>query len=166
MQQERRRGGFWFKQHTILHLSPASVEKLILRKLNQNHTHLSGRFRQIDEWPAAAQFAVHSLAWACGPAFRFPALTAYLKSQNWKAAIGEIHINEYGPDRIKGTNDDNPGVKPRNDANKLLLQEASDVVRLGLDRDKLWYPKRPAVTVEPDILIIHDINSYFPERNP
>lgn len=121
-----------------LYLTMEGVRELVYRKLEQNHTHLEGRFPEIGQWPALAQMAVHSLAWACGPAFRFPMLEACLRSQNWAryttdmdgnrvlngGAAFHCEIDTSGADRIHGTNDDNYGVIPRNLKDKSFFEAA------------------------------------------
>ena len=110
-----------------LRLTPAGVESVVSRKLDQNDQHLRARFPYVEEWPACAQLAAHSMAWACGPAFRFPMLETALRAQDWTAAAGECHMNEAG----------NPGLKPRNVANKILFLNAARVRNFRLDPDLL-----------------------------
>jgi hypothetical protein len=157
----------------LLRLTDDGVRELVMRKFQQNYEHLKGRFPAIDEWPADAQLATMSMAWACGPAFRFQMLEAYLRSSNFSGAAQECHINESG----------NPGLKPRNAANKRLYANAAYVVKAGMDLERLYWPKlaeeanadesndtggdeATRVASPPESQpIIHDFNSYFPERN-
>lgn len=55
----------------------ADVEKLVEEKLRQNDRFLLSRFPDWEARPADAQLAVHSMAWAMGPAFfrKFPRFT-------------------------------------------------------------------------------------------
>lgn len=147
-----------------LRLTGDGMHKLVMSKFHQNAAHLKSRFRDIDEWPAAAQAAVASLAWACGPAFRFPKLEAHLRNQNFKDAVDEIHMNEYTTDP-HGRPIKNGGLVPRNYMNKALMLEAAFVKEHNLDRDELWYPMTPSLRVSENQPIVHDMNSYFPERN-
>jgi len=57
------------------------------------------------------------MAWACGAGFVriFPRLAKALDVGDFAAAARECHINETG----------NPGLKPRNVANKMLFRNAS-----------------------------------------
>ena len=117
--------------HGNLVLSQEGIATVVRKKMEQNEYTLMSRFRDMAEWPADAQLFVHSMAWACGPFFRFTMLESFLKSQNFAKAAEECHMNEAG----------NPGLIPRNKANKLLLRNASVVVMSSLDRDRLWYPR-------------------------
>lgn len=68
---------------TTLHLSDASINALVTKRLNQNETVIRTIFPGFDEWPADAQLAVLSMAWGLGPnALRPP------KFQKLRQAIG------------------------------------------------------------------------------
>lgn len=132
------------EQVTTLRLDDAGVQLVVSRKLAQNVDHLRRRFREWDEWPACAQLATLSMAWACGPAFQFPMLAAVLNAQDFAEAARHCHINETG----------NPGIIPRNKRNKLLYLNAARVRDYKLDPDYLnWStdldvrekPTQPAV---------------------
>lgn len=112
---------------TTLRLTDEGVGLVVSRKLEQNDAHLKGRFPYIEEWPACAQLAVHSMAWACGPAFRFPLLEVALRAEQWETAAEQCHMNEAG----------NTGLKPRNVANKVLFRNAARVRDFKLDPDLL-----------------------------
>jgi GH24 family phage-related lysozyme (muramidase) len=98
-----------------LHLEPADIEALVLRRLDDFAAHLAKRFPAFDSWPWQVQLAVLSIAWACGPGFRFPRMEQALLAGDFAAAAEECEINATG----------NAGVIPRNAANKALLLEAS-----------------------------------------
>ena len=100
---------------TSLRLTPEGVRLVVLRKLDDVERQLRARFPEWEEWPAAAQLATLSMAWACGAAFRYPRLEAALKRRDWATAAKECHINEKG----------NPGVAPRNVANVALYLVAA-----------------------------------------
>lgn len=125
-----RKGHLYTKTITSLRLTDEGVEMLVARKLAQNDDHLRRRFADYDDWPADAQLATLSMAWACGPAFRFPLLEAALKSRDFRLAAEECHINEAG----------NPGIVPRNRANRLLYLNAARVQDFRLDPDVVHYP--------------------------
>ena len=112
-----KRGGFarlgWraAAKAATLALSPEAVDALTLAKLDANEAILAGRWDVWDSLPASAQLAVHSIAWACGPAFRFPRLEAALCVADWEACATESHLDETG----------NPGLVPRNAAQRALF---------------------------------------------
>jgi GH24 family phage-related lysozyme (muramidase) len=103
-----------------LRLEPADVEALVLRRLDDFAAHLAKRFPAFGSWPWQAQLAVLSIAWACGPGFRFPRMEQALLAGDFAAAAEECEINATG----------NAGVIPRNAANKALLLEASKPVSM------------------------------------
>jgi len=108
--------------HTSLRLTPEGIHQLVTRKLSLNHEILESRFPDINAWPADAQLATHSMAWACGPHFDgahrggFPLLGSLLRSGDFAGAARQCHMNEAG----------NPGLIPRNKANKALYRAAAD----------------------------------------
>lgn len=126
---------------TSLRLTDEGVASLVARKLEQNDAHLRGRFPYLEEWPACAQLAVHSMAWACGPAFRFPMLEMHLRQENWcetsldadghevvtGGAARECHMDVTG----------NAGLMPRNVADVILFRNAARVRDFKLDPDML-----------------------------
>ena len=106
-----------------LRLTPEGVERVTFDKLDATVEALARRFPAFADWPASAQLAVVSLAWACGPGFAFPRCEAALRAQDWAGAAAECAIRSVG----------NPGVIPRNRANRALLLGAA----AGGDPDEL-----------------------------
>lgn len=138
-----QRGGGAFKAITRLRLSDAGLHDLFNRTLDRMARQLATRFPGFDDWPADAQLATISMAWACGPAFRFPKLAAALNAGDFATAAVECKMNEAG----------NPGLKPRNAANRLLYENAAAVVARDLDPELLYWPNqappsRPASSFE------------------
>ena len=66
-----RLGGNHPKQRalTTIRLGQHAVDVLIRNKLYQDREQLTKRVPGYVEWPASAQLALHSMAWALGPAF-------------------------------------------------------------------------------------------------
>lgn len=125
-QQGHRAAAQW----TTLRLTDEGVAHLAHARLDDMERHLVQRFPQWDTFPADAQFAVLSMAWACGPAFAFPRCEAAILAQDWTEAARECRIDETG----------NPGLKPRNLANRILFQNAARVVADGRDPAELYWP--------------------------
>jgi GH24 family phage-related lysozyme (muramidase) len=125
-----------FKPITTLRLSDPSVDALILAKLDANEASLkrTAEFATFDSWPADAQLALQSMAWGMGSGFaaegRWPNFRAAVAAGNWTAAAANCDISTTG----------NPGVVPRNAANRQLFANAQRVVDEGLDADVLLYP--------------------------
>lgn len=130
-QDMKLRGGGAYKGVTTLRLTDEGVRQVTQTVLERMDRQLSARFPAYADWPADAQLATLSMAWACGAAFRFPRLEAALKARDFLTAAVECHITEEG----------NPGVKPRNRANTTLYRNASVVEGDHLDHERLWYPR-------------------------
>lgn len=112
---------------TLLRLSGDAIRALVASKLDEMVTHLAARF-DLASWPADAQLAVCSMAWAMGPGFVFPRFAFAVARLNFDAAAIECTIREDG----------NPGVKPRNAANRVHLGRAAFVLRDGLPLDAFY----------------------------
>lgn len=112
---------------TTLRLAPEDVSALVLGKLDANDAALRKRFPEWEQWPADSQLATHSMAWACGPNFRFPRLEAALRARDFLLAAEECHMRTDG----------NPGIVPRNTANRILYRNAA----LSRDPELLYWPR-------------------------
>jgi GH24 family phage-related lysozyme (muramidase) len=108
------RGHAYAAKLTRLHLEPADIEALVLRRLDDFAAHLAKRFPAFDSWPWQVQLAVLSIAWACGPGFRFPRMEQALRDGDFLWAAAECEIDASG----------NAGVIGRNKANEALLMRA------------------------------------------
>lgn len=138
-----RQGHRVLDAETSLRLTDTGVDYVVRKRLSLNDAILRERFPDINDWPADAQLATHSMAWACGPYFRFPDLERALRAHDWRAAADHCRMRTEG----------NPGLIPRNAANKALYLAAA-----RLDRDdelvtwsvltaidaKLWPARQPA----------------------
>lgn len=126
-----QRGGGAYKSVTTIRLDEDGIQQLISGKLDNNEGILRSRFPAYDSWPADAQLALHSMAWALGPAFKYPKFQAAVNQTypDFTTAAIESHMSDVG----------NPGLVPRNDANRQLFQNASAVLSQNLDPDVLYY---------------------------
>lgn len=113
-----------------LRLSPADLDALTLARLDATVTALVRRWPAFASWPWRAQLAVCSWAWAVGAAAKFPKFEAALLAGDWAAAAEECTIREEG----------NPGVAPRNRANRELLLQAAAEVEAPPDTDRATPP--------------------------
>lgn len=125
---------------TNLRLTPDGVVELLRNVAARFWKELRARFPHNDDWCSDAQLATLSMAWACGTAFNFPVLVRMLNNPDFVGAAYNCNINEDGPDRRPGTEDDNHGLVPRNHRNKILYRNAAVVAKLDLDPEKLYYP--------------------------
>ncbi len=130
-QDMKLRGGGAFKAISSLRLTDEGVRQVTQTVLERMDRQLAARFPEYAEWPADAQLATLSMAWACGPAFRFPRLEAALRNRDFLTAAAECGISTEG----------NPGVQPRNRANTVLYRNASVVQGDHLDHERLWWPR-------------------------
>lgn len=119
---------------TKLRLRREDVDALVLTKLDNNMSVLRMKYPGIDAWPQDAILATLSMSWALGPRFgaRWPKLDAALYREQFDVAALECFMRE----------DDNPGVAPRNAANRLMFENAHIVELEGSDRAVLHYPAR------------------------
>jgi hypothetical protein len=120
---------------TQLELPDDALDDLILRRLEGNESFLKRQepFSRFDEWPADAQMALLSMAWAMGPAgpLGFHHFCAACENLDFNRAAADSKMSEVG----------NPGLIPRNAANKTLLRNAAVVVAQRLDPSVLYYPR-------------------------
>lgn len=130
-QDMKSHGGGAFRKVTHLRLSREEIDRGVGEKLAHNDRYLTRRYAEYEDWPADAQLALHSLAWACGPAYSFPNLDAACRRLDFEAAAGECRMDERG----------NPGLVPRNRANRVLFLNAARVVADGMNRDVLYWPR-------------------------
>lgn len=106
------------KRYCKLHLEHDDVEKLVQQKLAANWDWMRKHyFPACDEWPATAQLATSSMAWALGAGFpvTFKNYAAAAKKRDWAGCAAACKISTKN----------NAGVAPRNEANKALLLKAA-----------------------------------------
>lgn len=116
-----------------LRLTDAAIDEIVRAKLTSNAIHLATKhFREFVDFPADAQLAILSMAWACGPGFpvKFSNFAKFADRQDWTSAKACAKIREIG----------NPGVVPRNRANERCLDNAAIVHDHGLDPAVLHWP--------------------------
>lgn len=142
-------GGMAFRNVTTLRLTKEGIAFVVGGKLDENDRYLRTRFGpDYDDWPADAQLAVHSMSWACGPAFRFPQLEAALRVRDFVTAAAECTIH---PEQ--GT------IVERNRRQRLLFMNAARVLEHGLDPDVLYYPRDLELAeapTQPELPVLED----------
>lgn len=108
-----------------LHLSDDSISKLVFTVLDRNDVELIHAIPAIRNWPADAQLAFHSMAWAMGTGFlpHFPKFLTACLLGNWQDAARECLMKT----------ENNKGLIPRNKANQKLLLAADNVCKNALD---------------------------------
>ncbi len=124
-------GHLYAKSFTRLRLTAEGLNGLVMGKLAQMDAFLATRFPEYVEWSADAQLGTLSMAWACGPAFRFPKLAAALQARDFRTAAVECFMPE---ERTIS------GLRPRNRVNRVLFLNAAVVQEAKLDPDELQWP--------------------------
>lgn len=131
-----RLGHTYARNKSTLRLTRPGMNGLALRKLDANHAELLKQLPELDDYPACATFALHSLAWACGPHAHFPKLFSAVTARDWEAAAIHIMMDEWTTSPT-GQRILNAGLVPRNVANKILMRNAARVDAYHLDPDLL-----------------------------
>lgn len=125
---------------------PLGVERL---GDGSNDAMLAKAYPGYPNWPADAQLAIHSMAYALGVARVLPGglfknfIAAMGRNPpDFRAAAAASHIDERG----------NAGIISRNIANKLLLENAARVAEAGGNPNVLWYLREVGGAVVAPIL--------------
>ena len=154
-------GGGAFAQLTDLRLTPEAAHSLVVGRAAAFETFLRKRFPDYDTWPADAQLGLLSCAWAAGPAWTAPHFDAAALALDWMTCAGpegdasadpscrgEAWLNDTG----------NPGLRPRNMANKILFENASRTT----DPSNLVWPGALTSSPFPDYLATLDTTMLAP----
>ena len=122
---------------TTIRLTDEDIDAIVEKKLASNEVELRKWFPGYDDAPADAQLGILSLAWATGPAFakKFPNFTRSANAKKWWECAVSGQLRATGPD---GT--PNPGVVPRNRAQKLCFENAANVIANSADPSVLHWP--------------------------
>jgi GH24 family phage-related lysozyme (muramidase) len=117
---------------TTMRLTEDGIAQLVRSKLLSNEKVLRGYFPNWDLFSADAQLGISSMSWALGPGFpaTFGNFKAAAVAQNWTGAVASCKIRE----------DNNPGLVPRNAANRLCFANAQQVLSQGIPLDTLFWP--------------------------
>jgi GH24 family phage-related lysozyme (muramidase) len=102
-----------------LHIDDTAIDDLVVRKLQENWAWMRARYWSgCDEWPACAQLAVSSMAWAVGAGFPsiFKTFQSLAKKHDWTGCAVQSHIKAPG----------DKSIERRNEANRQLLMRAAE----------------------------------------
>lgn len=113
-----------------LYLNEGAIDALVLSRLSEDDAVLRGRFPAWEAWPADAQLATLSMAWAMGPNFAYPRWECAARAQDFATCAQECYI----PDGK------NLGLVPRNAANKFLFGVASNSQKFGTSYAEIHCP--------------------------
>lgn len=159
-----RRGHLYAKGLTNLRLTPQAMAALALGKLDANDTVLRGRIASWESHSACVQMALHSLAWATGPAFNFPKLVSAVNARDYDAASIHIQMREWTPEGRH-----NAGLVPRNTRNRILMRNAARVEAFGLDPDMLEWTRDLSVAevpTQPELPVLNTVIMEHPASSP
>jgi hypothetical protein len=100
-----------------LKLTEEGIDALMLRRMRTFEDYLKKTFKEWDSWPADAQLGAMSMAWAMGAGYVkiFKNFVDAANKHQWAIAAECCKIREAG----------NPGIVPRNRANKTLFGMAA-----------------------------------------
>jgi len=135
-----------YEKITKLRLENDPIDELISEKASAIEARLRKNYPKYDEWPADAQLGILSMSWAMGADFHFPHFKKAVNQDppDFAAAAANCHMNDSA----------NPGLKPRNAANKLLFSNAAAAAKNHADPETLYYPNAfdqgPAAAVLPE----------------
>lgn len=101
----------WCEHLTSMRLYLSDIDNCTYTKIDQMWGQLLKRFPSLPNAPACAQLGLVSMAWAMGPAFNFPQFATAFLHADWGRCADQCAMN--------ATN--NPGLVPRNTANKRLF---------------------------------------------
>ncbi len=128
-----------------LRLDDKDIDALVIAKLLANEAYMrKNHFPEWDSWPADAQLAVSSMAWAVGPAFakKFPNFTRMINAGQWRQILKK-DANGGWAGKIRETG--NGGVVPRNKANYLCFENTVYALENELPLNRLHWPDRAEV---------------------
>lgn len=123
---------------TTIRITEDDASALLVRRMTSTEQTLQTFFPSWDDFPADAQLACMSMAWACGAAYAkiFTHFAAFANQHDWANAAACAQIKAQG----------NPGIVPRNAQDVLCLTNAQRVTERNLDPSVLYWPR--AVTTE------------------
>lgn len=132
-----------------IYLPDEAISALFLGRLNKNETYLARRWLGWDGFCADLQLCLHSCAWAAGPAWAAPHLDVALARGDWWVVAGQPGNPDTDPeargecwlrDGAGMGCEINPGLRPRNRANRILAKNAAVVAARGFSPDVLYWP--------------------------
>lgn len=122
-QELAKQGHTVFAKYTKLKLEQKSINDLAMIKADamEREIKTDPSFMNFDQWPADAQLGLLSMAWTLGASkirLVWPNFKAACRKQDFDDMAKRCHINDVG----------NPGVAPRNDANRHLFKNAAAIL--------------------------------------
>jgi hypothetical protein len=128
----KKRHYHYARDYSTVRLTDDDIDAMVKKKLLANEHDLRRTFGDWDAFPADAQLGISSMAWAMGPGFphKFPRFTSHVLKGNWADAAIACKIRETH----------NPGIVPRNRANRICFYNAACVAIDHSDIAVLHWP--------------------------
>ncbi len=146
-----RNGGGAYAHVAKLRLDAQGVSDLVRSTLERCDGDMKRRYPDWETWPACAQMACLSLAWACGDHYDFPHMDRALANRDFAEAAREVEMT---PAHNPGNN-----LAARNRANEILMRNAQRVEAFHLDPDLLAWADDLSVADAPTIPALDDPDS-------
>jgi GH24 family phage-related lysozyme (muramidase) len=139
---------------TKLRLSQAAMQSILMKKMAENEVVFLHYLPKFGDFPADGQLLVHSMAWACGPGIfavfkQFSASANENTPESWEniagkpgnpstdpSLRGQCWMRDGAPGQASAN--ENPGLRPRNLANRQLALNAARVLRGELPAGLVW----------------------------
>lgn len=124
---------------TKVRLDVNACKALVFETLEGMARHIQrAHFPDFATFPADAQLGILSLAWAAGSDWprKFPMCKAAILKRDWRSAVVHGQLSTIAADKKTP----NPGVIPRNKAQRLCFANAHGVEFAGLDPEPLHWP--------------------------
>ncbi len=140
----QQQGGFAYANipGNSLSLTMDGLKQLFTAKMNANDKALAKHYTGYETWPADAQLAIMSMAWAMGAAFH-----PVMGFQSFKDAVDRLDFgaaksaSEFkGGGRAIDPVSGMPDEKTRNGAHRVMFENAALVLKAGADPDRLFFP--------------------------
>lgn len=125
-------GGFAYESVTDLILTKEAIADLVHARLDLNDKILTQGYPSYEQWPADAQFAINSMAWACGPSFHFPRFHAALGQSPPDFTEAGVQSEFHGGGKL-----DDP--RSRNAQNAKMFMLAQMAQTQGWDFDVVYF---------------------------
>lgn len=138
-----QRGGFAYAGLTNITLDMDGIKQLFAAKTASVNKDLVKTYPGFETWPADAQLATMSMAWAMGAAFYpikgFAKFKQAVDRLDFTTAIKEGQFG--GGGNVTDAGDPKTGrPASRNHDNAIMFSNAAIVQKAGADPDRLWFP--------------------------
>lgn len=150
-----QRGGFAYAPLTNITLDMEAIQHLFYTTLYNFEATLQTRFTTYDDWPADAQMALLSMAWAMGPNFykTFKAFSDAANTQNFAIAAEQCEFRGGGAMS-------NP--TSRNYAHRVMFKNAESVKNGGGDYNRLYFSGSSGVPAPATPAVIQSSQNFNP----